>query len=56
MRELSTYRWARDKNDHLLPDPLDESNHLLDATSYALAGEFESRAVVGYKRLADPII
>jgi phage terminase large subunit len=54
IRELSTYRWKKDRNENLLPEPLDENNHALDAISYALAGELTSRPVVGYARLQDP--
>ena len=48
IRELSAYRWQKDRNDNLLPTPVDEDNHLLDSIAYALgkildvnAGEYK---------------
>ena len=48
LMELSSYRWQKDRNDALLPVPVDDNNHLLDALSYALAGELQY-GKVGYK-------
>ena len=48
LMELSSYRWQKDRNDVLLPVPVDEKNDLLDAMSYALAGELQY-GKVGYR-------
>ncbi|MBT3272115.1 MAG: hypothetical protein HN368_03095 [Spirochaetales bacterium] len=39
LMELSSYRWQKDRNDAILPVPIDEQNHILDSISYALSGE-----------------
>jgi phage terminase large subunit len=35
-REFSTYCWGRDKNNKLLPKPVDDNNHGIDAARYRL--------------------
>lgn len=37
IREISLYRWKEDKFGNKLPEPIDEENHLLDSTRYALS-------------------
>jgi phage terminase large subunit len=36
IRELSTYCWSRDKDGNLLPKPVDENNHSIDAMRYRI--------------------
>jgi phage terminase large subunit len=36
IREFSTYCWGRDKNNKLLPKPVDENNHGIDAIRYRM--------------------
>lgn len=48
--ELMNYEWKTDKNEHAIPQPVDDYNHALDATRYG-SEIYKSR-----KRLAGPIL
>ncbi|MCF7948741.1 MAG: PBSX family phage terminase large subunit [Spirochaetaceae bacterium] len=56
INELSTYRWKKDRNDRLLPDPVKANDDLLDALSYAMGKDLEPRPVATYQKLKDPYL
>jgi phage terminase large subunit len=41
-RELSTYKWAEDKDGKLLDEPVDIDNHAMDAVRYALQSHIKT--------------
>ena len=42
-KELTEYRWQRDRDGRSLPRPEDRNNHLLDALRYALENDMSAR-------------
>lgn len=47
VRELRNYTWAQDKDGHLLPTPIEEFDHTLDALRYAVWTRYGENAQQG---------
>ena len=48
VKEVRTYKWKLDKEDHLLDVPIDLNNHLIDALRYAVSEKSRNKKVAGF--------
>ena len=40
---MKSYKWKTDKNEHVLDEPVDVNNHLIDAVRYGLNEEIHNQ-------------